>query len=96
MANLGFDTAKLVEMCKQSDASMVGVFGSRARGESGPQSDIDVMIRFSKPKSLLSLIRLERELSDALGFKVDLVTENAVSPYLINQIKRDLSVLYEA
>ena len=75
---------------------MVAVFGSRARGEAGPLSDIDVMIRFAKPKSLLSLIRLERELTAELGVKVDLVTEQAISPYLIDRIRQDLTVLYEA
>jgi hypothetical protein len=96
MAKFGFDSEKLVTLCRQSDASMVAVFGSRARGDAGPLSDIDVMIRFAKPKSLLSLIRLERELSAALGTKVDLVTEQAISPYLIDRIRQDLTVLYEA
>ena len=96
MTNFGFDVEKLVDMCRRSDASMVGIFGSRARGDVRPKSDIDVMIRFSKPKSLLALIRLERELSDAMGTKVDLVTEKAVSPYIIDRIRNDLRVLYEA
>jgi hypothetical protein len=96
MARLRFDSEKLVDLCRQSDASMVAVFGSQARGEAGPLSDIDVMIRFAKPKSLLSLIRLERELAAALGSKVDLLTEQAISPYLIDRVRQDLTVLYEA
>ena len=96
MERFGFDTTKLVDICRRSDAAMVGVFGSRVRGDNRPLSDIDVMIRFSKPKSLLTLIRLERELTEALGAKVDLVTEKAISPYLIDRIRQDLAVLYEA
>jgi predicted nucleotidyltransferase len=65
------------------------------RGQITPQSDIDVLIRFSKGKSLLTLIKLERELSTVLGRKVELLTEAAISPYLRDRIKRDLKVIYE-
>jgi len=75
---------------------MVGVFGSMARGEATEQSDIDLLVKFSKRKSLLALVRLERELSAALGRKVDLLTEAAISPYLRDRIKREIRVIYEA
>jgi len=47
-------------------------------------------------KSLFSLIRFEDELARALRMKVDLVTENAVSPYLADAICRDAVVIYDA
>ena len=53
---------------------MIGVFGSTARGESNQESDIDLLVKFAEKKSLLGLVRLERELSEALGRKVDLLT----------------------
>jgi predicted nucleotidyltransferase len=90
------DTSKLVEICRQNDAVMVGLFGSMARGEATPDSDIDLLVRFNHRKSLLALVRLERELSAALGRKVDLLTEAAVSPYLRDRILNELKVLYEA
>jgi len=74
---------------------MVGLFGSSARGEATETSDIDLLIKFSKPKSLLSIVKLERNLSEALGKKVDLLTEAAISPYLKERIFRDLAVIYE-
>ena len=96
MAALPFDVNKLVKICRQNDVAMIGVFGSMARGEATEQSDIDLLVRFSKRKSLLALVRLEREVSEALGRKVDLLTEAAISPYLRDGIKRELQVIYEA
>jgi hypothetical protein len=72
-----------------------GIFGSYARGEQRPDSDLDLLVEFRDPKSLLTLVRIERELSDALGIKVDLLTEQAISPYLIERIKAELKVVYQ-
>jgi len=66
------------------------------RGEATESSDIDLFVKLSKPKSLLSLVRLERNLSEALGKKVDLLTEGAISPYLKDRILNELTVIYEA
>jgi predicted nucleotidyltransferase len=82
------------KMCEENDVDMLGVFGSVARGEATADSDIDLLVRFSKRKGLLSMIRLERELSEALGRDVDLLTEGAISPYLREQILADLRILY--
>jgi len=54
------------------------------------------LIEFSKRKSLLALVALERQISTALGKKVDLLTEAAISPYLRDRIKRDLRIICEA
>lgn len=91
-----FDTSKLVEICRQNDVSRIGVFGSMARGEATEQSDIDLIVEFSKRKSLLALVALERQMSETLGRRVDLLTEAAISPYLRDAIMNDLQVLYEA
>jgi predicted nucleotidyltransferase len=84
----------IVEMCRENDVSMVGIFGSTARGDASASSDIDLLVRFAKPKSLLSLVRLERKLSVVLGRKVDLLTESAISPYLKDRILNELMVIY--
>ena len=89
-----FDTIRLVDICRQNDVSMVGIFGSMARGEATKKSDIDLIVRFSKRKSLLTLVRLERELTEALGRKVDLLTEAALSPYLRERILKEMRVVY--
>ncbi|MGC8787754.1 MAG: nucleotidyltransferase family protein [Anaerolineae bacterium] len=91
-----FDTAKLIELCRQNGIVRIGLFGSVARGEAKERSDIDLLVEFSRPISLLKFVALERQLSNALGRKVDLLTEAAISPYLRESIKRDLQVIYEA
>ena len=96
MAALPFDTHKLIEICRQNDITKTGIFGSMVRGEFTSQSDIDVLVCFSKPKSLLNVVALERQISKSLGRKVDLLTEAAISPYLRDKIKQELVVIYEA
>ena len=96
MFNLPFNRDRLIEICRQNDVARIGVFGSIARGEFNEQSDIDLLVEFSKRKSLLALVALERQISTALGRKVDLLTEAAISPYLRDRIKRDLRIIYEA
>lgn len=72
-----------------------GIFGSFARHEERPESDLDLLVQFSQPKGFFALGHLERDLSDALHRKVDLVTEKALSPYLRDRVLRDLTIIYE-
>ena len=95
MDALSFDIDKLIEICRANDAAMVGVFGSIARGEDTLTSDIDLLVKFSRRKSLLDIVKLERELSIRLGKKVDLLTEAAISPYMRDKILSELKVIYE-
>jgi predicted nucleotidyltransferase len=96
MRKLQLDTQPLIAICRSHDVAMLGVFGSAARGEATQRSDVDLLVRFSKPKSLLSVIALERAFATALAREVDLVTEAAISPYLRERIMGDLQVIYEA
>ena len=94
--SVALDIKQIIEICRQHDVSWLGVFGSVARGEATEESDVDLLVRFAKPVSLLSHITVEDRLADALGRKVDLVTEEALSPYIRDQVMRDLKVIYEA
>ena len=96
MATYPFDTRKLIDVCRQNDVVKIGVFGSMARGEATEKSDIDLLVEFSKRKSLLALVAIERKLSLALGRKVDLLTEASISPYLRDRILLEQQVIYEA
>lgn len=91
-----FDTNRLKEICREYDVSFIGIFGSMAKGKATESSDIDLIVKFSQKKGLLTLVRLERELSIALGKKIDLLTESAISPYLREQILNDLKVIYDS
>lgn len=95
MATGILDMKRLREFCERNDVTFMAVFGSFARGDFSPESDIDLLARFSGRKSLLEIVRLERELSEALGRKVELLTEASISPYLKERIKSELKVVYE-
>lgn len=84
----------IVHMLKTSGARKISLFGSFKRGEEKPGSDIDIIVEFSERRSLLDLVGIEQDISDAVGRKVDLLTEKSISPYLIDRIKKDLTVIY--
>jgi predicted nucleotidyltransferase len=69
----------------------VGIFGSFAKGDNKKGSDMDILVEFKESPSLLTLIRLENELSELLETKVDLVTTGALKNKRIKKsIKKDL------
>lgn len=61
-------------------ARNVRVFGSEARGASGPGSDLDLLVEMEPDRSLLDLVGLGQDLEDLLGRRVDVVTEGSVHP----------------
>lgn len=86
---------RLTKLCEQNDISYLGVFGSYAKGEQTPKSDVDLLVRFSKKKSLLDLVKTQRKFKEALGREVDLLTEGSISPYLIDNIRNEIKVIYQ-
>lgn len=72
----------------------MGLFGSYFRGEQKKNSDVDLLTRFSRRKSLLDHVRIERELSEIIGVKVDLVTEKSLSPYLVDKVMNEVKTVY--
>ena len=85
---------QIILSLKEEGATRVAIFGSYARGEEQPGSDVDVIVEFSERKSLLQLVRIERELREVLGTKVELLTESSISPYLIDRVKDEMEVIY--
>ena len=57
----------------------LSLFGSVARDEAGPESDIDLLVEFDRPTGLFGLIRLQHFLSELLGRPIDLVTPDGLS-----------------
>jgi len=58
----------------------LGAFGSYVRGGQGRRSDLDLLAEFDRPPTLLQFVRLQRELGESLGVKVDLVMKSALKP----------------
>jgi hypothetical protein len=73
---------QVIEIARRNGASKLRLFGSAARGEDGPKSDIDFLVEFEPGRTLLDLVGLEQELTDLLGRKVDVVVEGGVSRHL--------------
>jgi predicted nucleotidyltransferase len=68
----------------------LGIFGSYVRREQHSDSDLDVLVTFYEPPSLLKFIALENYLSDLLGVKVDLVMQDALKPNIGRHILREV------
>jgi len=96
MSTLNFKSKEIAALCKKYHVSSLSLFGSRASGEAHPHSDVDLLVEFSQPVSLLHLVALERELSSVLGHRVDLVTEASLSPYLRGHILQEQRLVYAA
>ncbi len=96
MLDISTIQTQIAPLCKRHDILWLGLFGSFARGEDTDESDMDFLVEFSRRKSLLALIRLKNELNEVLGRQVDLVTRNALSPYLKDRILLEMKVIYEA
>ncbi|WP_020596238.1 nucleotidyltransferase family protein [Spirosoma panaciterrae] len=91
-----FQNQQILEYLKPYQPERIGIFGSWARGENGPNSDLDVLIKLSKPVSLLTFVQMEDELSNKLATKVDLVSEGAITnERLKRHIFQDLKIIYE-
>lgn len=68
----------------------LGIFGSTARNEAGPTSDVDVLVSFEGIAHFRAFMGLQFELEDILGSKVDLVSTKALKPLFRKEIERDL------
>jgi predicted nucleotidyltransferase len=78
--------SEILDRASHHGARNVRVFGSAARGDAGPSSDVDLLVEMEPGRSLLDFVGLWQELEDLLGLKVDLVSEGGISPYLREQI----------
>ena len=85
---------KIMPILTPYQVTRVGLFGSFARKDAHPKSDIDLLVEIKKPVSIFGFVRLRHELEDAVGRKVDLVEYSTVKPALRKYILRDLIPLY--
>lgn len=74
------------------------LFGSAARGENTPKSDLDILVELNplKPMGLIEFIKLQMTLEGVFQTKVDLVSTDGLSPHIAPFIHRDKILIYEA
>jgi uncharacterized protein len=74
---------------EQYAVATLEVFGSYVRHEEKTDSDLDILVTFNEAPSLLKFIRLERQLSELLGVKVDLVLKDSLKPAIGERILQE-------
>lgn len=80
----------LPELSKRYNISYLGIFGSYVRGEQKKNSDLDVLVEFSKTPDLFEFIGLKQDLSDMLEVNVDLVMKSALKPRIGKRILEEV------
>jgi predicted nucleotidyltransferase len=73
----------------EAEVKSLALFGSAARGEAGPHSDVDMLVEFTVPVGLFEFVRLKLLLEQILGCEVDLVTPDALRPTMKKDILQD-------
>jgi uncharacterized protein len=81
--------AEILRLAASHGARNVRVFGSVARGETGPESDVDFLVDLDPDRTLLDLGGLLMDLQDLLGRKVDMVTEKGLHWYIRDRVTRE-------
>lgn len=85
--------ADILRVARSHGAVSVRVFGSRARGDATPGSDLDLLVGLAPGRSLLDVVAIRQDLEDLLGYSVDVVTEGGLSPYLRDRILSEARTL---
>ncbi len=92
------DEARIARICESHGIRRLALFGSVLRDDFGPESDVDVLVDFepSQRVGFFALARMERQLGDIIGRKVDLRTAADLSRYFRDEVVASALVQYEA
>ena len=83
----------LPKLIQDYNISYLGIFGSYIRGEQKEDSDLDILVEFSREPDLLEFVGLKQELSEALGVEVDLVMRSALKPRIGKRILEEVVLI---
>lgn len=82
--------AHLPDLRERYGITYLGLFGSYVRGEQKKTSDVDILVEFDRPGTLLDFIHLQHDLEDLLGVRVDLVEKSglksAIRPHVLAEV----------
>ena len=84
---------EILNIAAKHGAKRIRVFGSMARGDARPESDVDILVDMEKGRSLLDIIAIKQDIEDLLNRKVDVVTEAAISPYIREEVLKEAANL---
>ncbi len=87
--------SQINQICREDGISYLALFGSESRGEARSDSDVDLLVNYSKPVGLFKLYDTQEKFEKILNKKVDLVTVDGLKKQLRPYIEPDLKVLYE-
>ena len=90
--------AELVEICRRHQVKELSLFGSAARGEMRPDSDVDLLVDFhhdARP-GLLGVSAMMRELTALFGRRVDLAVKPALKPLIRATVLAEARLIYAA
>lgn len=88
---------RLAELCRKYGIAELSVFGSVARGDAGPDSDVDLLyVRVPGNDLGMSYFALQEDLEELLGRPVDLVAKDSLHRVIRDQVLADAQVLYAA
>ena len=97
MKTLDIDRARLDALCRRFGVVRLDVFGSVARGEDGPGSDVDLLYELAQGRSLgWEIEDLSQDFADLFGRPVDLVSRKALHPLIREQVLADVKPFYHA
>jgi uncharacterized protein len=77
------------DLADHYNISSLSIFGSVARDDARPDSDVDILVEFSHPVGLFQFIELKQRLESLLGGKVDLGTPRSLKPRIREQVLRE-------
>ena len=85
----------IIDTLMPFEPTYIGIFGSVARGEDTPESDVDIISKFNAPRmTLLDLIGIQQDLEDYFKRPVDVVSENGAKDWFLEEIQPDLKIIY--
>lgn len=90
-------TKKISEYFKTQPVEKAWLFGSFARGEETPESDVDILVQYDEKAriSLLMISRMMGELERCVGRRVDLIEDGCLMPFAVESVNRDKQLIYE-
>ncbi|MBR1468548.1 MAG: nucleotidyltransferase domain-containing protein [Prevotella sp.] len=91
-------TQTIAEYFKTQPVLKAWLFGSFARGEERPDSDVDILFvpdRSGKPFTLFTMGGMYMDLKELLGREIDLIEDGTLRPWAVGTVEKDKKLIYE-